>query len=721
MAQRESRPEDSAESLRPMFQPRSVAVIGASRDPGRIGRRLFDAIVAGGFRGPVYPVNRNAEAIGNCRAYSSIRDVPGDVDLAVIAVPRDAVLPAAKECADRGVPALIVITAGFAETDDVGRRLQQQLLDCVRGHGMRMLGPNCLGLLSTDGENPLNALFVSVSPPAGNVAMSSDSGALGLAVLQGAARLGLGISACVSVGNRADVSSNDLLEYWEQDERSCVILLYLESFGNPRRFARIARRVARQKPIVAVKAGRTTAGQRAAGSHTAALATSDVAVDALFHQTGIIRAETLSEMFDLAAALSNQPLPAGNRVGVITNAGGPAILCTDACEAGHLAIPVLSPQTVDRLSEFLPAAANRTNPVDMIASAGPEQFRRAITTLLTSGEIDALVVIEVEIGMSIPEELDHALVAGVTEARQVGAAGRPVLVVRMPDNGVRSLHVSESESLPCYAFPEAAARVLSQLCAYSAWRRRDPGEEPVFADADIEAIRTTCRRAIELRGNGWLNADESRQVLTAMRLPVAVGGVATTADDAARLAAELGFPVALKLVSTTLVHKTEIGGVRLNLADEPAVRQAFSEIRSRLVRDGRLDAMEGVLVQPMLAGGTEVMVGAKLDPVFGPLIAFGLGGVHVEVLGDVCFRVAPLTDVDALEMIRGIRGFRLLEGYRGHAPADVPALKELLLRVSKLVENVPELIELDMNPVFALPPGQGCRIVDARLRVAAAR
>jgi acyl-CoA synthetase (NDP forming) len=260
---------------------------------------------------------------------------------------------------------------------------------------------------------------------------------------------------------------------------------------------------------------------------------------------------------------------------------------------------------------------------------------------------------------------------------------------------------------------------LSQLCAYSNWKRRDPGEEPVFEDVDIEAVRTTCRRAIELRGNGWLNADESRQVLTAMRLPVAVGGVAKTAGDAAKLAAELGFPVAVKLVSTTLVHKTEIGGVRLNLADEAAVRQAFNEIRSRLARDGRLDAMEGVLVQPMLAGGTEVMVGAKLDPVFGPLIAFGLGGVHVEVLGDVCFRVAPLTDVDALEMIRGIRGFRLLEGFRGHAPADIPALKDLLLRVSKLVENVPELIELDMNPIFALPPGQGCRIADARLRVAA--
>ena len=719
MAQHDESQDESAQTLRPMLQPRSVAVIGASRDPGRIGRRLFDAILAGGFRGPVYPVNRKAESIGNLRAYLSIRQAPGPVDLAIIAVPRDGVLAAADECAECGVPAIIVITAGFAETDDEGRRLQQQLLNCVRGHGMRMLGPNCLGLLSADGENPLNALFVSVSPPVGNVAMSSDSGALGLAVLQGAARLGLGISACVSVGNRADVSSNDLLEYWEQDERSRVILLYLESFGNPRRFARIARRVARQKPIVAVKAGRTSAGQRAAGSHTAALATSDVAVDALFHQTGIIRAETLSEMFDLAAALSSQPLPSGKRIGVLTNAGGPAILCTDACEAGHLTVPVFSPATVNRLSEFLPAAANRTNPVDMIASAGPEQFRLAIITLLTSGEIDALIVIEVEIGLSIPAELDQALVDGVIEARQAGAAGRPVLVVRMPDNGVRSLAVSDSESLPCYAFPEAAARVLAQLCAYSAWKQRDLGKEPDFQDIGIETARATCQRALQLRGNGWLNADESRQVLTAMRLPVAVGGVAKNADEAARLARELGFPVALKLASTTLVHKTEIGGVRLNLADENAVRQAFNEIRGRLARDGRLDAMEGVLVQPMLAGGTEVMVGAKLDPVFGPLIAFGLGGVHVEVLGDVCFRVAPLTDVDAMEMIRGIRGFRLLEGYRGHAAADLPALQDLLLRVSRLVEAVPELIELDMNPVFALPPGQGCRIVDARLRVAA--
>ncbi len=707
----------ATESLRPMFRPRSVAVVGVSRDSNHIGSRVLDAILQSKFPGPIYPVNPKAETIAGIKSYPSVAAIPEPVDLAVIAVPAAAVLDVVDDCARRGVRALIVISAGFAEVGPEGKGLQDQLLAKVRGYGMRMLGPNCLGLLSTDPAGPLNASFVRVAPPVGNVAMSSDSGALGLAVLAGASRLGLGISACVSVGNRADVSSNDLLEYWEHDERTGVILLYLESFGNPDRFARIARRVGRRKPIVAVKAGRTTAGQRAAGSHTAALATSDVAVEALFHQTGIIRAETLAELFDLAASLSSQPLPAGNRVALLTNAGGPAILCADACEAGGLNLPVLSEKTANRLASFLPAAASRTNPVDMIASAGPAQFRQAIATLLTSGEIDALIVIQVEIGTSGTGDFDSALVAGVNEARQVGATARPVLFCRMPETATRNVQASASETIPCYAFPEAAARVLARMTEYAAWRGRPAGKIPALDHADIDTAREVCRRALAARGNGWLTAEESRMVLSAMKLPVAAGGVARTANEASHLALELGFPVAVKLASTKLVHKTEIGGVRLNLADEAAVGHAFDEIRERLARDGKLDAMEGVLVQPMLADGTEVMVGAKRDSVFGALLAFGLGGIHVEILGDVCFRVAPLTDRDAADMIRCIRGFRLLEGYRGHPPADLPALEDLLLRVSRLVESVPEIAEIDLNPVFALTPGRGCRIVDARLFV----
>jgi acyl-CoA synthetase (NDP forming) len=546
--------------------------------------------------------------------------------------------------------------------------------------------------------------------------MSSESGGLGLAILAAAARLDLGFCSFVSVGNRADVSSNDLLEYWEGDAGTDVILLYLESFGNPRRFARIARRVSRCKPIVAVKAGRTQAGRRAARSHTAALAASDVAADALFHQTGVIRAETLEELFDLATALAHPQLPRGRRTAVLTNAGGPGILCADACEAAGLVLPELSEPTRTMLRAFLPPAASLGNPVDTIASVTPEHFRRAVTTLLGSGEVDALIVLYVDAGLCAPGTVTEAIQEGVASAR-AGGASQPVLACLVPEPPGRTLAVCERERIPCYAFPEAAARALGKVAAYAEWRAQPVGRVPDFGDMDLPTARFLCRRALDERGAGWLSAEETRGVLQALRLPVAPGGVARTAEAAASLARALGFPVAVKLASQRLVHKTEVGGVRLNLTDEEQVRRAFGEIGARLAADHNLEAMEGVLVQPMVSGGKEVMVGMVQDPLFGPLLAFGLGGIYVEILGDVCFRVTPVTDRDAAEMVRGIRGSRLFQGYRGHPPADVPALEEVLLRVSRLVEEVPEIQELDLNPIFALPPGQGCRIVDARMRV----
>jgi acyl-CoA synthetase (NDP forming) len=499
-----------------------------------------------------------------------------------------------------------------------------------------------------------------------------------------------------------------------------VVVLYLESFGNPRRFARIARRVGRRKPVVAVKAGRTRAGRRAAGSHTAALAASDLAVEALFHQTGVLRADTLEEMFDLVAALSSQPLPPGRRVAIVTNAGGPAILCADACEAGGLLVPEFSAKTRAELATFLPAAAGLANPIDLIASATAEHFRHAVATVLGSGEADALIVLYVAAGMSEPEAVVGAIRDGVAHAR-AAAARLPVLACLMPGQGTQTLAVSEQERIPCYAFPEEPARVLGKVAAYAEWRARPEGKLPDFDDIDIPSVRALCLGALGKRRATWLSTEETRSVLQALRLPVAPGGVARTAEEAAALARSLGFPVAVKLASQRIVHKTEVGGVRLDLPDEAAVRRAVEEIRSRLEGDNSRGAMEGVLVQPMVAGGTEVMVGMTHDPLFGPLIAFGLGGIHVEILGDVCFRVTPLTDRDAAEMVRGIRGYRLFQGYRGHPPADLAALEDVLLRVSRLVEEVPQISELDLNPVFALPPGQGCRIVDARIHVAPAR
>jgi acetyl coenzyme A synthetase (ADP forming)-like protein len=698
----------TAASLRAFFKPNAVAVVGASREPSSIGYRILEALVMNRFQGPVYPVNPKAAVVGSMRTYPSVTALPEPVDLAVVAVPRDAVLGVIDQCAQRGVKAVVVITAGFAEVSEAGKTLQSQLLEKVRSYGMRMVGPNCMGLLNTEPAVRLNASFSPVFPPSGRIAMSSQSGALGLAILALATERRLGISTFVSVGNKADVSGNDLLQYWEVDDGTSVILLYLESFGNPRRFARIARRVSRAKPIIAVKAGRTLAGRRAAGSHTAALAANDVAVDALFRQTGVIRAETLDEMFDVAAALDNQPLPAGRRIAIATNAGGPGILCTDACEAGGLLVPELSDPVKRDLRAFLPAAASVANPVDMIASAGAESYRKTIETVLPAPEVDAMIVIYIPVDRNDSHLVAEAIKDGLERARANGGDGKPVLACLMASDASRVL-ATNHELVPSYLFPEAAAKVLAKAVNYAEWRSKPLALVPGFPDIQIEQAKEIVSRAITARGATWLLWQESQAVLGAFGIPRVEGEIAQSEDEAAAIAIKVGFPVAAKLASPRVLHKSDIGAVRLNLLNEDAVRRAFREIRQ--------DEMEGIVIQKMIGNGAELMIGVTEDPLFGPLIAFGLGGIHVEILADVCFRVTPLTDRDAEEMVRGIRGYRLLEGYRGHSPADVRAIEEVLLRVSRMVEDIPEIRELDLNPIFALPPGQGCAVVDARIRV----
>jgi len=709
----------TAASLRPFFKPNAVAIVGASRRPNNIGHRILQALIAAGFRGPIYPVNPNASSIASLTVFPSVRNLPEIPDLAIVTLPRAGVLEAIDDCAARGVRAVIVITAGFAETGTEGTELQNRLLEKVRGYGMRMVGPNCLGLLNTDPAVSLNASFAPYFPPRGNVAFCSQSGALGLVIISLARERGLGLSSFVSIGNKADVSSNDLLQYWEEDKQTGVILLYLESFGNPRRFARIASRVSRRKPVVTVKAGRTGAGARAVGSHTAALAGSDIAVEALFHQTGVIRADTLDEMFDLAAALGTQPLPQGKRTAILTNAGGLGILCADTCEGNGLIVPELQASTKSRLRQFLPPTASVMNPVDMIASAGPDDFRRAVEILLAADEVDALIVLTIDVALVDMAALSTGITAGVAAARKRQGEDKPVLTCIMDGDKAGKPIGADGELLPNYAFPENAARVLGKLASYAEWQRQPEGMIPQFEDIQPRAARQICQKVISERGGGWLTAEEVRAVLTSMSLRLPAGGVGRTAEEAARLAQEIGFPVAVKLASRSIVHKTEVGGVRLNLRDGEAVHRAYGEIRDQLARDHRVDAMDGVLVQEMIPEAVELMVGVTQDPSFGPLIGFGLGGIHVEILKDVCFRVTPITDRDAREMVKSIRGYRLLEGYRGHPPADIEALNDLLLRVGRLVEEVPEMSEMDLNPVFALPPGQGCLVVDARISVKA--
>jgi len=708
----------TAASLLPLFHPRSVAVVGASRNPDSVGYRIFEALVANRFEGPVYPVNPKATHVASVRAYPSVGDVGAEIDLAVVAVPSGAIPEVVDQCAAIGARGVVVISAGFAETGEEGAERQQRLTEQVRRHGMRMIGPNCLGLIHTHPEIRLNASFAPAMPPRGRVALCSQSGALGVAIIALTRRLGLGLSSFVSVGNKADVSSNDLLEYWEDDPDTDVVLLYLESFGNPRRFARIARRVSRSTPVVAVKSGRSEAGGRAATSHTAALTAADTTVSALFRQTGVIRAETLQEMFGVARALTTQPLPRGRRLAVVTNAGGPGILCVDAAQGAGLEVDSLSEATRDRLREILPAEASTRNPVDMIASAGPDTYRRVVETVLCADEVDALVVIYTPVGMFDTDEVGRSVAGAVADARSRGGAGKPVMASIV--GGEKERHLLESgdgERIPVYQFPEEMGRLLGQVTGYHEWRRSDPGAFPDFDDADVEQARTTCRRALEQRGEGWLSVEEARTVLDAAGLRVAEGGVARDEREAVEIAERVGYPVAVKLASIRIVHKTEIGGVVLDLEDASAVRRAVGDIRRRLEEEDQADAMEGVLVQPMLGRATEVMVGVNQDPLFGPVVAFGLGGIHVEILKDVAFRTTPMTDRDAHDMIREIKGLRLLQGYRGHPAADLEALEDGLLRLSYLVDAVPEIAEVDLNPIFALPPGQGYRIADARIRV----
>jgi acetyl coenzyme A synthetase (ADP forming)-like protein len=705
-------------SLRPLFRPRSVAVLGASRDPSAIGHRVLQSLIQGGFQGAVHPVNPHAREIAGLTAYASVTDIPGPVDLAVVAVPAEAVAGCIDDCGHRGVPVAVVLSAGFAETGAEGRRRQDALVARARGYGMRLVGPNCMGVLNTDGAVRLNASFSPVFPDAGPVAMSSQSGALGLAVLEYARQTGLGVASFVSIGNKADVSGNDLLAYWQDDPAVNVILLYLESFGNPRRFARLARSAARTKPVLAVKAGRTPAGQRAASSHTAALAAGEPAVEALFAQAGVIRADSLEDLFDMASLLSTQPLPAGPRVAVVTNAGGPAILAADALNAAGLELPEPAPDVQERLRSLLPPAASVRNPVDMIADATPEQYRGTVEAVMQDPGFDAVLVIHIPVGVRPVEEMETAIAAAVASARRAGAH-KPVLACVMSGASVARPLVAGDESVPTYRFPEAAARALVRAHQYALWRATPAGEVPTLSGCDLSAARAVCRAAVE-RGGGLLTPAEVDAVLRAAGLPVIPSVVAPDARQAAEAASRLGFPAVVKLVARTLTHKSDVGGVELGLRGPEEVRAACGRIAAALEAAGQADELAGFLVQPQVDDGVELLVGVTQDPSFGPLIGFGLGGTWVEILRDIVFRITPLTDRDADGMVHAIRGFPLLAGYRGHPAADLDAVRDVLLRVSHLVEEVPEIAELDLNPVKALAPGEGgCRIVDARIRVRA--
>ena len=679
-------------SLRPFFAPRALVVMGASARRGTIGGELFRNILDAGFHGGAYPVNRAGDAVAGVSGRRSLAEIDDELDLAVICLPATHVLDAAREALEHGIRALCVISAGFAETGPEGIERQHRLLALVRAYGARLIGPNCLGISAA--ASGLNATFAPRAFPPGRIGFSSQSGALGLAILERADARGLGLSAFVSIGNKADVSSNDLLEWWEDDPGTDLVMLYLESFGNPRRFARIARRVARRKPIVVMKSGTTSTGARAASSHTAALAGSDVAVDALCRQAGVVRARTFGELVDLAALLSSQPVPQGRRVAVITNAGGLGILCADACDGAGLELPRLAETTRSALAEALPAEASFENPVDMLGSATAASYEAVLPLLLADPGIDAVIALFVPPVVAGAEE-----VAAAISRSAALADGKPVLACVLAAGSTPA----SLAPVPGFAYPETAVRALGRAVERAEWLRRPVGLTPALPGIDYAAARSLVDDVLSRDDDVWLDPDRCRALLEAYGIPVVPERRAETPSQAASAARELGFPVAVKTAAAG-VHKSDTGGVVLGLVDEDAVQAAATRIGGPVV------------VQPMVSTGAELLAGVTQDPMFGPLVAFGPGGVLAELIGEAGFRLAPLSDIDALELVEAGKAGVLVRGFRGAPPADKPALVDLLLRLSQLADDLPEVADLDLNPVKALP--NGCVAVDSRIRLA---
>ncbi len=700
--------EDENRTLDPILRPRSIAVIGASRRPGTIGYQIVDNLLRHGYEGVVYPVNPNAESVHSIPSYPSVAAIPRDVDLAMVVVPKQFVLDVVDECGAKGIKGLIVISAGFREVGGTGAQLETALLERVRRYGMRLVGPNCMGVLSTAPELKMNATFAPTMPPAGPVSLMSQSGAMGVTILDYASEYGIGINDFVSVGNKPDVSGNDLIQYWADDERTSVILMYLENFGNPQKFTHLARRITKKKPIIVVKAGRTGVGARAASSHTGALAGADVAVDALLSQCGVMRVDTVEELFDLAMAFDELPVPAGNRVAIVTNAGGPGIIIADACESRGLEVVQLSDETQASLREVLAEEASVRNPVDMIASATPESYRLVLDRVLRDENVDAAIAAFVPPLGVRQEEVAHAIV----EAKQ--GHQKPVLAVLMGREGLPQGRAELHEAgMPGYIFPESAAKALAAMYRYRKWLERPEGTIRVV-DADREAVRSIIGRAVE-SGTDHLAGPDALAVFRAYGIPVLESRIVRDADAAAAAAEEVGFPVVMKVESPDVVHKSDVGGVAVDLRSGDAVRQAYEVMMTRVgeaLPDARL---EGVLIQPFVSGGRETIVGGTTDPMFGPLLMFGLGGVYVEALKDVVFRVHPLTDVDAREMVGSIRAVKVLEGMRGEPPSDREAIADVIQRVSQLMGENPEVRELDINPFLVREKGGVA--LDARIRV----
>ncbi len=692
-----------------IFRPRSIAVIGASRRKGSIGREILHNILSSEFNGKVFPVNPNYSVIHSIKAYSTILDVPDAVDLAFIIVPNKIVKKIAEQCAEKGVKGVVVISAGFSEVGAEGKKRENDLLEVIRENNMRMIGPNCFGILNTDPEVCLKADFGKTFPMRGKVAFITQSGAMGEIIMSHAKKLGIGFSMMASIGNKADISSNDLLEYFKNDPGTDVILMYLENFGNPRNFTRIAREVSLVKPIVAVKSGRTRLGAKAAISHTGALAGTDVGVDALFEQTGMMRVDTVEELFDVAAALSTQPVPKGNRVVVVTNAGGPGVLATDALINSGMDMPELTPKTVTELRKFSSVDASYANPMDMVAGAGAKEYKMTLDAVKDDDEFDIIMPIFVP-----PVTCDQLEVAQHIRQSLEGIDKSVYACFMGAGESTAGIDHLKEHNIPVYIYPEAIAKTLATIHGYKSWLARPLGKVRTFK-VDKNRVQKIIKETLKGK-EGVIVGDEALDILSAYGVQVAGYRYADTADQAAAIAREISYPVVMKIATPAVVHKTEVGGVIVDLRSDGEVEKAFEELKSRV---GKLKKGEhfSVAVQQMITGGIETVIGMTTDPSFGPLIMFGLGGIYVEVMKDVAFRINPLTDQGTKEMIESLRSYPLLTGFRGAPPVDIAYIEETLLRISQLIKDFDCFVEIDVNPFIVSPEREKCAAVDARFVV----
>ena len=687
-----------------IFRPRSVAVVGASRRAGSIGRQVVANLIAGGFQGPVYPVNPKAEVVLSIPAYRSVRAIKAPVDLCVLVVPPDVVLKVAEECGKKGVKGLVVITAGFREIGGAGADREDRLQKIGTRYGMRIVGPNCMGVINTEAAYACNASFSATPPPAGSVAMVSQSGALGEAILADAAQAGLGVAMFASVGNRVDVTAADLVRYWGDDDQVKIILLYLETVGEPQEFLQIAREVARKKPIIAVKSGRSDAGAVAASSHTGSIAGADIAADTLLQQCGVLRVDNFRDMFSLAEALLCQPTPKGTSMAIVTNAGGPGILATDAIDGLGMQMKPMTAATQKRLRKVLPAEASVHNPVDLIASADAKRYRDALRIVARDRAVDGLVVLFVS-----PIMIDAAAVAQAIVDETRGLS-KPVLACVMGRQRSDEAHqILRAAGIPVFRYPEDAATTLQLMCRRSRWLARAPAKLPAFRvkKAVVSKLLATVRRE-------WLPAATTEAILQAYGIPFAPSRRIANPGDAVAAAHELGYPVVLKAEADGLLHKSEHRGVRTGLRSGDEVFAAAKDLSRRLgEKFGKLTLQ----VQAHAEGHREVLLGMTRDPRYGPLFAAGLGGVQVELMRDVAVRVGPIDGRDPEEMLGGLKGAALLGPFRGAPAADLHAAYDALWRLQRLVTDFPQIAEVEVNPFILAKKGAASVAVDGRMRV----